>query len=98
MTTELGHRVGLEDWEGFHAGRILNHLMLCENAFGNRENIGISTISAITGLDEKSVKYLIVEMVKSGHLSENNELYSLSEFGYQFVKNSPKFTQCICAY
>jgi predicted transcriptional regulator len=88
-STELGRRVSLEDWIGFHRDRLLSVLYQIQEMGEPRPGFELSMISGVTGLPRDLAAQLVTVLVDEGHLLRDGERYRLTESGTRWVRESP---------
>lgn len=90
QSTELGRKVKLEDWVGFHRDRVLVTLYTLRDA-GHEDGLTAAQIADITGLQVVDACMLIAEMrehelVEATIRSTN----IITERGIRWVEESPR--------
>lgn len=90
--TELGRKVKIDDWIGFHRDRLLSVLYTMRDA-GNDDGLTIEQIRGVTGLSSSQNVWDLVVKMKSLNLVETSSINNttvITERGIRWVEESPK--------
>lgn len=90
-STNLGRRVLIEDWLGFHRDRLLGVLYITRDSNGDGSGFSIEQIAHITGLNESDAFELVRSMKTKPKLVESTagNLVAITERGVRWVEESP---------
>jgi hypothetical protein len=98
-STDLGRRVMIDDWYGWHRDRLLATLYAMRDTGGDGNGLKIDSIGSVTGLESERVRSLVFGMRSKPKLIElrydngkqtgEPDIVCITARGVRWVEESP---------